>query len=93
MVHFYRAFHGSEFFSRAGSGRVGTGQGDPARPVTFENLPTRPVTFENLLAESVTFENFLTRPDPTRTVRFRTPPDLDPRLFFNTAKRDPRAGA
>ena len=66
MVHFYRAFHGSEFFSRAGSGRVGTGQGDPARPVTFENLLTRPVTFENLLTEPVIFENFLTRPDPTR---------------------------
>ena len=44
------AFH-FQAFSRLGShyvGRVGSGQGDPIRPVSFENLLARPVTFEKL---------------------------------------------
>ena len=38
-------------FSRAGAplvGRVGSDQGEPVRPVVFENLPTRSVSFGTL---------------------------------------------
>ena len=52
---FFGAFDGFDHFSR-----VGSCQGDPARPVTFENLPTRPEQSREI------FQHLLIRPNSTR---------------------------